>query len=74
MVGLARMVNGRSDRPGFSDSNTAPRQSRMPVRLAVELCTDEAAGRTFLSADPMTTAAEDVDQIDVLGTEPVPVS
>ena len=74
LVGLARLVNGRSDRPGFADAGTAAAQSRLPVRLAVELCTDQAAGQTFLSAGPVRVPAADLDLIEVRGTEPAPFS
>jgi predicted amidohydrolase YtcJ len=70
LVSLARLVNGRSDRTGFASPGTAPAQSRLPVRLAVELCTDPAAGRTLLSADPVRVPAAELDQIEVRGTEP----
>jgi len=74
LIGLARLVNGRSERTGFADAGTAPAQSRLPVRLAVELCTDQAAGQTFLSADPVGVPAADLDLIEVRGTEPTPFS
>jgi predicted amidohydrolase YtcJ len=72
LVSLARLVNGRSDRAGFASAGTAPAQSRLPVRLAVELSTDPAAGQTVLSADPVLAPAADLDQIEVRGTEPAP--
>ena len=74
LVGLARLVNGRSDRTGLADAGTAPAQSRLPVRLAVGLCTDQAAGQTFLSADPVRVPTADLDQIEVRGTESSPFS
>jgi predicted amidohydrolase YtcJ len=74
LVSLARLVNGRSDRPGFSDAGTAPAQSRLSVRRAMELCTDQAAGQTFLSADPVGVPATDLDLIEVRATEPAPFS
>src|SRR5262245_1519562 len=74
LVSLARLVNGRSDRMGFAGPGTAPAQSRLPVRLAADLCTDPAAGRTLLSADPMRVPTADLDQIEVCGTEPAPFS
>ncbi len=74
LVGLARLVNGRSDRPAFADARTAAAQSRLPVRLAVELCTDQAAGQTFLSAGPVGVPTADLDLIEVRGTEPAPFS
>jgi predicted amidohydrolase YtcJ len=72
LVSLARLVNGRSGRPGFEAGGTAPAQSRLPVELAIELCTDQAAGRTFLFADPRCVPVADLDQVDVRGTEPAP--
>jgi predicted amidohydrolase YtcJ len=74
LVSLARLVNGRSDRMGFASAGTAPARSRLPVRLAVQLCTDQAAGRTLLSADPVRVPAAAIDQIEVCGTEPGPFS
>jgi predicted amidohydrolase YtcJ len=74
LVSLARLVNGRSDRTGFGSAGTAPAQSRLPVRLAVELSTDPAAGQTRLSADPVLVPAADIDRIEVRGTEPAPFS
>jgi len=72
LVSLARLVNGRSDRPGFEAGGTAPAQSRLPVERAIELCTDQTAGRTFLSADPRCVPVADLDQVDLCGTEPAP--
>ncbi|HEX6934766.1 MAG TPA: amidohydrolase family protein [Streptosporangiaceae bacterium] len=70
VVGLARLVNGRSSRPGFETAYAAPPRSRLPVSLAVAISTDRAAGRTFLSADPVTVGPASLDAIEVLGTEP----
>jgi predicted amidohydrolase YtcJ len=72
LVGLARLVTGRSGRPGFETGRAAPRWSRLPVPLAVAISTDAAAGRTFLSADPATAGPGELDTIDVLGTQPAP--
>jgi predicted amidohydrolase YtcJ len=72
LVGLARLVSGRSDRPGFGTDWTAPEHSRLPLDLAIELATDESAGQTYLSADPRSCPARDLDQIEVHGTKPVP--
>jgi predicted amidohydrolase YtcJ len=72
LVSLARLVRGRSDRPGFATEGTAAQRSRLPVELAVDLCTDDAAGRTLLSADPRRVPAAELDQIEIRGTEPAP--
>jgi len=75
LVGLARLVNGRSDRPGFGTNDTAPEQTRLPLYLAVRLSSDETAGQTTLSADPAVAVLGDpgaLDQIAVLGTAPAP--
>jgi predicted amidohydrolase YtcJ len=67
---LARLVSGRSRRPGFATQGAAPRQARLPVRAAFALMTDPDAGQTWLSADPRTVSADQLDGIEVLGTEP----
>jgi predicted amidohydrolase YtcJ len=72
LVGLARLVSGRSDRPGFGTAGTSPEHSRLPLDLAIELATDESAGQTFLSANPRLSPPGDLDQIEVQGTKPVP--
>lgn len=75
LVGLARLVNGRSHRPGFGTADSAPGQSRLPLELAVRLYSDESAGRTVLSADPSAAVPGEspgLDQLDVLGTSPAP--
>ncbi|HUD38558.1 MAG TPA: amidohydrolase family protein [Streptosporangiaceae bacterium] len=72
LVGLARLVNGRSDRPGFATSDTAPEHSRLPLDLALALACDESAGRTLVSADPRAVTAPELDQLRVVATEPVP--
>jgi predicted amidohydrolase YtcJ len=73
LVSLARLISGRSDRPGFATPLTAPEHSRLALDHALSLYCDESAGRTRLSADPRAAAgAADLDQIQVLGTEPVP--
>ena len=69
---LARLVLGRSERPGFGTAGTAPETSRLPAPTAFGLLTDEAAGRTLLSADPLSIPAAEIDQIEVLGTRPEP--
>jgi predicted amidohydrolase YtcJ len=72
LVGLARLVRGRSARPGFGTAEAAPEPSRLPLPLAFSLATDSLAGQTFLSADPRAVAADEIDQIEVLGTAPEP--
>jgi predicted amidohydrolase YtcJ len=72
LVGLARLANGRSDRQGFMTDGVAPGHSRLPLARAIAMCSDETAGRTLLSADPATASASDIDQINVLGTAPIP--
>lgn len=72
LVGLARLVNGRSDRPGFGTDDTAPERSRLAPDQALRLCSDEAAGQTVLSADPAAVRPSELDQIQVRGTEPMP--
>ncbi len=72
LAGLARLVNGRSDRPGYATDRTAPERSRLPLDLAVALTSDQSAGTTLISADPSATMPEELDQLRVLGTEPVP--
>jgi predicted amidohydrolase YtcJ len=69
---LARLVCGRSGRPGFTTAGEAPRQARLPVTTAFGLMTDPAAGRTRLSADPRTVTDSQIDAIEVLGTQPEP--
>jgi predicted amidohydrolase YtcJ len=70
LVGLSRLVNGRSARPGFATEGTAPEHSRLTAQLALAISTDRDAGRTFLSADPSLASDADLDSIEVLGTEP----
>jgi predicted amidohydrolase YtcJ len=72
LPGLARLVAGRSDRDGFRTTATAPGHSRLTAAQALQIMSDQASGRTTLSADPRTTAAGNLDQIQVLGTAPVP--
>jgi predicted amidohydrolase YtcJ len=74
LVSLARLVTGRSDRPGFETAGTAPPRSRLPVELAAELCTDRAAGQSALSADPRRVPAGELDRIEIRGTKPAPFS
>ncbi|HEY5990869.1 MAG TPA: hypothetical protein VIV12_31410 [Streptosporangiaceae bacterium] len=56
LVGLARLVNGRAERPGFRTADSS----------------ENTAGQTWLSADPRDAPAADIDLIDVYGTAPVP--
>lgn len=72
LVGLARLVNGRSDRPGFGTDDTAPGPSRLAPGQAFLLSSDRAAGLTVLSADPAAVEPHELDQIQVLGTAPTP--
>ena len=72
LPGLARLVAGRSDRDGFRTTATAPGHSRLSAAQALQIMSDQASGRTLLSADPRTTAPGSIDQIQVLGTAPVP--
>ncbi len=72
LAGLARLVSGRSGRAGFGTSHTAPPHSRLDSATAFGLMSDAAAGLTLLSADPRTVPASEIDQIEVLGTQPAP--
>lgn len=72
LVGLARLTAGRSKRPGFGTADGAPGQAVLPVAKAFDLMTDPAAGQTQLTADPRTAALDEIDRIEVVGTEPIP--
>jgi predicted amidohydrolase YtcJ len=72
LVGLARLVTGRSKRPGFGTAAAAPVYSRLPTGTALAISTDRAAGTTFLSADPAAADPAELDTIEVLGSEPAP--
>ena len=72
LVGLARLVGGRSDRGGFATAGTAPERSRLSAVAAVAIMTDPDSGLTMLTADPVQAAPEDIDQITVTGTAPAP--
>jgi hypothetical protein len=74
LVGLARLVSGRAERPGFETAQSAPETSRLGAATALTLLTDATAGQTRLSADPRTVPAADLDHIEVLGTSPLPFS
>jgi predicted amidohydrolase YtcJ len=67
LVGLARLVSGRSDRPGFATAGTAPEHSRLPLDLALALATDQSAGTVRLSADPAASDPASLDLIEVAG-------
>jgi predicted amidohydrolase YtcJ len=72
LAGLARLVRGRSDRPGLGTPASAPPRSRLSAAAAFAAMTDAAAGRTLLTADPRALAPEQLDQVCVTGTEPLP--
>jgi predicted amidohydrolase YtcJ len=72
LVGLARLVGGRSDRDGFASAGTAPPPSRLSAATALDIMTDEASGLTMLTADPRRVAPGDIDGIRVTGTVPLP--
>ncbi|MGI9008782.1 MAG: amidohydrolase family protein [Streptosporangiaceae bacterium] len=72
LAGLARLVNGRSRRPGFDTGRTAPAHSRLSLDLALRISTDPGSGRTVLSADPLAAGPGGLDAIEVLGTDPAP--
>jgi len=70
LVGLARLVMGRSRRPGFETGRAARPGSRLSPAAALAMMTDASAGQTLLTADPLAGAPEDIDAIEVAGTEP----
>jgi predicted amidohydrolase YtcJ len=70
LVGLARLVRGRSERAGFGSAGEAPARSRLSPAAAFATMSDAAAGRTLLSADPRITAPDGLDQIEVIAAEP----
>ena len=72
LPGLARLVAGRSERDGFRTTVAAPSHSRLTAAFAYAVMSDEASGRTLLTADPRTAGPGNIDQIQVLGTAPVP--
>jgi predicted amidohydrolase YtcJ len=69
---LARLVNGRSRRPGFGTDAAAPARARLAADTAFAVMSDAAAGQTLLSADPRAVVPDAIDQIEVLGTAPAP--
>lgn len=69
---LARLVSGRSRRTGFGTEQAAPDRARLPAGAAFAAMTDAGAGQTLLTADPRTLPAEQIDTVEVLGTQPVP--
>lgn len=71
---LARLVSGRSDRPGFQTAHRAPDQALLPAITAVRLMSDPSSGQTLLTSDPRVLPPADIDQVQVLGTAPVPFS
>jgi predicted amidohydrolase YtcJ len=71
---LARLVAGRSDRPGFGTAGSAPEQARLPAATAFALMSDASAGQTLLTADPRAVPASQLDLIEVVGTAPAPLS
>jgi predicted amidohydrolase YtcJ len=70
LAGLARLIRGRSDRPGLGSPATAPPRSRLDPGAAFAAMTDQAAGVTLLSADPRAVPPSEIDQITALGAEP----
>lgn len=72
LVGLARLVNGRSGRPGFHSPQCAPAGSRLDVTVAFDLLSDSAAGHTLVSADPRTIPPAEIDKVTVRGTAAKP--
>jgi predicted amidohydrolase YtcJ len=70
LVGLARLVRGRSERGGFDAEGAAPPRSRLAPADAFAMMTDAAAGLTLLTADPRDVAPDEIDHIGVAGTEP----
>lgn len=71
LVGTARLVTGRSTRPGLRTEQSTPERSRLPVDAVMAMYTDASAGRATLSADPCSPSA-DLDKIEVLATQPSP--
>ena len=74
LAGLARLVRGRSDRAGFGTPDTAPERSRISTGTALAAMSDRAAGRTRVSEDPLGLAPDQIDRLELLGTQPSPFS
>jgi predicted amidohydrolase YtcJ len=72
LAGLARLIQGRSDRAGFGTPDTAPERSRISPATALAAMSDAAAGVTRLSDDPLGLAPDQLDRVLLLGTEPSP--
>lgn len=72
LTGLARLVCGRSQRPGCQTPASAPPGSRLSVVTALSLMSDPSAGHTLLSADPRAVPPAQIDLIEVRGTQPRP--
>jgi hypothetical protein len=72
LVGLARLISGRSERGGFGSAGSAPPRSRLDPAAAFAAMTDAAAGQTWLTADPRVLTPGGIDKIEVTGTEPTP--
>jgi predicted amidohydrolase YtcJ len=72
LVGLARLVRGRSERAGFDAAGDSPSRSRLSPAAAFVIMSDTAAGRTLLTADPRVTAPDEIDRIEVIAAEPAP--
>jgi hypothetical protein len=72
LVGLARLANGWSQRPGFQTNGRAPKWSRLNVVDAIRLMTDVSAGVTTVSTNLADASPEDIDDIEVLHCEPRP--
>jgi len=72
MVGLARLIGGRSDRAGFGTARSAPAQAWLPVPAAFASMTDPLAGQTLLTADPRTVPPDEIDSIAVAGAAALP--
>jgi predicted amidohydrolase YtcJ len=70
IAGLARLVTGRSARAGLDSGATAGPASRLGVAAAFAAMTDDCAGRTVLSADPLAVRPEYIDQVAVVSTRP----
>jgi predicted amidohydrolase YtcJ len=72
LVGLARLVSGRSERREFLTEEHAPSYSRLDIMTAFDLVSDSQAGQTWLTADPREVRPGEIDDIEVRGTAPRP--